>query len=340
MAATPAMVLAGSAAAGTAPGAPLLRFEQQRISWHACKTGPDDETGAELAAAGARCGEVTEPLDYRDPGGRTISIAVARRAATDAAHKLGTLIVNTGGPGPSRDGVTTIAKGVPELAPRGAPDLAARYDLIGIDPRFFGLSSPLDCGWPTNLAVRFRQFAAPDRRSFDTSVADDKDLAARCKPFADRLPFGSTRNIARDTDIVRAALGHPKISYLGWSYGTYLGAVYLQMFPGAGGPDRAGQRPRSERLRARAEPPPRPGRRRGAQGLGGVGGTAQRPVRPRRHHGRRPGRHQPNLCHRPLAPAPGRLPPGRRERDRRAAAHRRGHRHRLRRLQRQGQGPA
>lgn len=209
----------------------LGHLEQQRISWHACETGPDDETGAELEAAGARCGEVTVPLDYRDPGGRTISIAVARRQATDAVRKLGTLIVNTGGPGPSRDGVTAIAKGLPGLSPHGAPTLAARYDLVGIDPRFFGLSTPLECGWPADLALRSRQFAAPDRRSFAASVANAKDLAARCKPFADRLPYGSTRNIARDMDIVRAVLGQGRISYLGWSYGTYLGAVYLQMFP-------------------------------------------------------------------------------------------------------------
>lgn len=194
LAATAAMVSSESAGAGAAPGGvsgSAHRFEPQTISWHACKTGPDDDT----------------------------------------AHKLGTLIVNTGGIGPSRDGVTAIAKGLPGLSPHGAPHLAARYDLVGIDPRFFGKSTPLECGWPTNLALRFRQFAAPDRSSFRASVANAKDLAARCKPFADRLPFGSTRDIARDMDIVRAVLGKARISYLGWSYGTYLGAVYLQMFP-------------------------------------------------------------------------------------------------------------
>ncbi|WP_432974387.1 alpha/beta fold hydrolase [Dactylosporangium sp. CA-233914] len=234
LAAVTAVVSVGSARAGTGGGAePGQRptFERQSIAWHACATGPDDETGAALAAAGAQCGEIRAPLDYRDPGGRTITVALARRVATDTAHRLGTLIVNTGGPGPSRDGVTAIAVGLPGLSPRGAPNVAARYDLVGIDPRFFGLSTPLECGWPTNLALRARQFAAPDQRSFEASVANAKELAARCTPYGDRLPFASTRHIARDMDLVRAALNEPRISYLGWSYGTYLGAVYLQMFP-------------------------------------------------------------------------------------------------------------
>lgn len=210
----------------------LDRFGQQTIAWHACQTGPDDEVGARLDAVGARCGAVTVPLDYRDPGGRTISVAVARRAATDTAHRLGTLFVNTGGPGPSRDGVSILAEGHPELAPNGAPALAARYDLVGVDPRFFGASTPLECGWPTNLALRNVQTATPDRQSFDAGAAIAQELASRCAKDAGLLPFASTRAIARDMDIVRAALGARRVSYLGWSYGTYLGAVYLQMFPG------------------------------------------------------------------------------------------------------------
>jgi pimeloyl-ACP methyl ester carboxylesterase len=131
----------------------------QRIAWHDCRTTPNDETGEQLAAAGARCGEVTVPLDYANPSGRTITVAIARRPATDTAHRRGTLVINTGGPGPSRDGVVLLAR---------RPSISTEYDLVGIDPRFFGLSTPLECGWP--------------------------------------------------------------IAYLGWSFGTHLGAVYLQMF--------------------------------------------------------------------------------------------------------------
>src|SRR2546430_10170645 len=77
---------------------PLDRFEHQAIAWHDCRTNPNDPIAAQLAAVGALCGEMRVPLDYRHPDGRTISIAVDRRPATGTAHKLGTLVVNAGGP--------------------------------------------------------------------------------------------------------------------------------------------------------------------------------------------------------------------------------------------------
>ncbi|WP_236725414.1 alpha/beta fold hydrolase [Amycolatopsis orientalis] len=221
-----AVVLAGALQGEAAAGA-----GHRRIDWHDCRTGPDDETGQRLANAGASCGEVTVPLDHADPGGRTLSVAVARRAATDPAHRLGTLMVNIGGPGPSREGVALLAQGLPPEVPAGAPSIAARYDLVGIDPRFFGLSTPLECGWPTGKYLRSAQVAGPDRVSFDRGAAVAKDLAARCADRRDVLPYASTRDMAKDMDLVRAALGEQKISYLGWSFGSYLGAVHLQLFP-------------------------------------------------------------------------------------------------------------
>lgn len=193
------------------------------IAWHGCSSGPDDEVGAALDAAGARCGEITVPVDYSHPRGATIAIAVARRAATDPAHRLGTLVVDIGGPEASRSGVNVLLD--------GSPAVAARYDLVGFDPRFLGRSAPLECGWPTGLAFQSSQVAAPDRAAFTRSTAVAADLAARCADRRDVLPHASTRNIARDMDVVRAALGERRISYLGWSYGSYLGAVYQQMFP-------------------------------------------------------------------------------------------------------------
>jgi pimeloyl-ACP methyl ester carboxylesterase len=117
------------------------------------------------------------------------------------------------------------------VIPQSASDIAARYDLVGIDPRFFGRSTPLECGWPTGLFLHSRQVASPDRAAFDRGVATARDLAARCAGQREVLPHASTRNIARDMDVVRAALGERRVSYLGWSYGGYLGVVYLQMFP-------------------------------------------------------------------------------------------------------------
>ncbi|MEV6067466.1 alpha/beta hydrolase [Nocardia sp. NPDC052001] len=205
------------------------RLQEQEITWHDCRTGPQDTTGERLAAAGAQCGEFRAPLNYGDPGGATISIAVARRLATDSAHRLGTLVVNTGGPGPSRDGVTMIVDG-PEGGHPAATAIAERFDLVGMDPRFFGASSPLECGWGTREYLGIAQAAPVERADFDRMVTVARELAARCEPSRALLPFASTRTIARDLDLLRVLLRESRISYLGWSWGTYLGAVYTQLF--------------------------------------------------------------------------------------------------------------
>ncbi|MET7280394.1 alpha/beta fold hydrolase [Kribbella sp. NPDC005582] len=192
------------------------------MTWHRCSTGPADETGGSLDAVGAQCAEVAVPLDYRRPDGRTISIAIARRAATQPSR--GTLVVNVGGPEASRQGINFFLD--------KSPALAAQFDLVGVDPRFFGLSAPLECGWRTDRYLRSAQYASPTRAAFRDSVSVARELASLCAPYRDLLPYASTRNIARDLDRVRAALGVPALSYFGTSYGTYLGAVYLQMFPG------------------------------------------------------------------------------------------------------------
>jgi pimeloyl-ACP methyl ester carboxylesterase len=214
----------GSASAGVAghPPDPLRRFEHQTIGWHGCQTGPDDEVGAALAAVNARCGEITVPLDYRHPDRRTITVALARTTATDPAHRHGALFVNPGGPGDPALGI------VADVA-QGAPDLAAQYDVVGMDPRFVGRSTPLVCSWTTDISLRS---AGPTRATFDESVAFARALAAGCLTgHQDVLPYATTRNTARDMDLARAALGESKLSYVGWSAGTYLGAVYLQLFP-------------------------------------------------------------------------------------------------------------
>ena len=236
-------VIAGVAAAGVvATGAvaapvpaqaqpdPLYRFEYQAIAWHDCRTNPNDPIAAQLAAVGALCGEMRVPLDYRHPDGRAISIAVDRRPTTGTAHKLGTLVVNAGGPDESRSAVADVQS--------AAPALGARYDLVSFDPRFFGLSAPLNCGWPTDIEAH-SQIATPDRTAFDANVAASRQLASLCAPYADKLPFTSTRDTVRDMDILRAALGEQQVSYLAPSYGGYLGAVFLQMFGLARRPDGA-----------------------------------------------------------------------------------------------------
>lgn len=212
-----------SAVAGPSSAAALGRYQNQELNWKSCVLGPDDETGKELEKAGARCADVTVPLDHADPGGRTITLALSRIEATDTAHRIGSLLLNTGGPGGQ-------AVGDPPWVHDALGDVADRYDIVGVDPRFVGRSTPLDCGWPTGSPFRW---AGADRAAFDDVTRFARDLADRCRRTnGDVLPYITTRDTARDMDVVRAALGERRISYLGYSYGSYLGEVYSTMFPG------------------------------------------------------------------------------------------------------------
>lgn len=215
-------------ATAAAPGAPkygagLDRYYGQRLGWGSCAKGPDDTKGHDLDKAGVRCADVTVPLDYADPRGRTITVAISRLKATDTRHRVGSILLNNGGPG------GTALESPPEFH-TWMKKTGPRYDIVGFDPRFVGRSTPLDCGWPvgTNLFS-----AGLGRASFDRQVALQKDLAAKCRATnASVLPHITTRNTARDMDVIRGALGEKRISYFGYSYGTYLGTVYTQMFPG------------------------------------------------------------------------------------------------------------
>jgi pimeloyl-ACP methyl ester carboxylesterase len=193
---------------------------QPNLDWHKCATGDGDAIGTELDQHGAQCAEITVPMDYRRPDGGKITVAISRIKATDPARRRGVMLLNPGGPGGS---------GL-EMAVMGSfsPPLGAAYDLIGFDPRFVGRSSPLQCDWSTST---FQRSAGPDLRSYAENVALQAKLAAGCvNGNQDELPYASTRNTARDMDAIRQALGEQRISYYGGSYGTYLGAVYLQMF--------------------------------------------------------------------------------------------------------------
>ncbi|MFH8292883.1 alpha/beta hydrolase [Streptomyces sp. NPDC018059] len=215
--------------AGTLPAAasstaePLGRYYDQAVDWQDCSLGPDDTAGQKLDAAGARCADITVPLDYSDPGGRTITVAISRLRATDPEHRVGAMLLNNGGPGgPSLDMPPGMAGFMGKTA--------GKFDLIGVDPRFVGRSTPLDCGWDVGSMV---YSAGQDRAGFQRSVTRGRDLAERCRRTnGDVLPYVTTRNTARDMDVVRAALGEKRISYFGFSYGSYLGQVFTELFPG------------------------------------------------------------------------------------------------------------
>ncbi|MCT9081771.1 alpha/beta hydrolase [Streptomyces fulvoviolaceus] len=174
------------------------------------------------------CGRLTVPLDWKHPDGRHIEIAVSRVPASGSpAERRGILLVNPGGPGGS---------GLPYAVTKRAklPDSVRRaYDVIGFDPRGTGQSTPADCGTMGGLfdspGTDPVPVGASAERAYLTSL---RDLADDCATAAgDVLPYLSTEQTAYDMDAIRAALGEPRTSFLGVSYGSYLGAAYAAQFP-------------------------------------------------------------------------------------------------------------
>ncbi|MFI9272320.1 alpha/beta hydrolase [Kitasatospora sp. NPDC052896] len=204
-----------SAAASSGAADPALEpFYGQQIAWATC---PDDPTRKGVDEADFQCATLHVPLDYTHPGGDTVDIAVVRRPAAQPGQRLGALVVDPGGPGGS---------GIQEVTLDGKQfsGLTDRYDLVGFDPRGVGKSTAVHC-----LGDQAR-----DQWDTDDHPAQPKGttLAQACQANSGKLlPFVGTADAARDMDVLRGALGDPRLNYLGSSYGTYLGSVYAEEFP-------------------------------------------------------------------------------------------------------------
>ena len=221
LATTGTATVAGAGPGGGRSGA-LAGYYGQRLDWQSCQQDGSDDVGRALDQAGASCAPVSVPIDYDRPGRGAMTVWISRITATGTAHRIGPLVLNLGGPG-----IPALGSVVDAAAAMGAT--GARFDLIGMDVRFTGRSTPVDCDWPSTWIPRS---AGADRASFDRMVALSVDLAHRCAArFRQPLRNASTVNAARDMDIVRAALGERSVSFLGYSYGSYLGAKFAQLFP-------------------------------------------------------------------------------------------------------------
>ncbi|WP_246178851.1 alpha/beta hydrolase [Actinomadura decatromicini] len=214
--------VAANADTGRAGAAPVAATG---IDWGKCEvSGPDDPMNQ------AQCAQVEVPLDYSRPGGRKISIAVSRFKHTDDKNYKGVLFVNPGGPGGS--GLPYAPALARWIAGTGHADVAAKYDIIGFDPRGVGSSKPaLTCD--PNYFNPVRPDYVPSSKKEEAawiarSAKYAKDCAAK---FGWLLPHMRTTDAARDIDTIRAALGQQKISWYGFSYGTYFGATYATLFP-------------------------------------------------------------------------------------------------------------
>ncbi|TDD03363.1 alpha/beta hydrolase [Nonomuraea deserti] len=165
--------------------------------------------------AGTECGTIEVPLDHADPGGEKIDLALIRMKAT--GDRLGSLVFNFGGPGAS--GVDTLA-----LAGRAFAGLNQRYDLVSFDPRGVERSAGVKCGGQVDKLLAAGAEADADRLA--------KEFAQACQKDSGKiLPHVGTVNAAKDLDLIRAAVGDKQLNYLGFSYGTHLGAVYATHFP-------------------------------------------------------------------------------------------------------------
>ncbi|MFF3304555.1 alpha/beta hydrolase [Streptomyces sp. NPDC002908] len=206
--AAPSTASAGPVTAGPGAAAPL--------TWKGCGT---------KSYPALQCATVRAPLDHDDPSGRQITLALSRVPHT-AKTSQGPLLVNPGGPGGS--GLSMAGFVAASLPAK----VAAQYDVIGFDPRGVGKSRPaLDCV-PKYFAP-VRPDTVPDSYEAEKTARNRAaSFAAACgKKHGDLLPFMDTVSAAKDLDVVRRALGADRINYFGYSYGTYLGAVYAKLFP-------------------------------------------------------------------------------------------------------------
>ena len=166
-------------------------------------------------------------MDYEDPDGPTFELFLARRLADDQENKIGSLLVNPGGPG--FGGAALAANAELNLG----EELIERFDIVGWDPRGTGFSEPaIDC-----IDDYDRYFAGPDITPDDEAERQEivdlaREFTERCvENNGDILPYVTTNNSARDIDSIRRALGEEEISYLGFSYGSELGATWATLFP-------------------------------------------------------------------------------------------------------------
>ncbi|WP_067859245.1 alpha/beta fold hydrolase [Nocardia shimofusensis] len=221
--ATAGCVAEGDAPVGSMPPAPdgLTRFYEQTPRWTACAEIAGEQVSLPPIA---QCTRIEVPIDYTEPEGPTAQLALSRIPATGA--KIGSLLLNPGGPGVS--GLDTVLVG-------NQTPLAQRFDRVGFDPRGVGSSTPaVACLTPAEADA---ERAEPPEESTPEGIAEteaeNREYADKCveRSGIDLLEHIGTREVVQDMDVIRAVLGDAKLTYLGYSYGTKIGALYAEKFP-------------------------------------------------------------------------------------------------------------
>ena len=218
---------------------PFSEILAQDLDWQPCYPERTAQTGVAF-----ECADLVAPLDYdqvrpedkrwKERARRVITVALVRIPAGDPANREGAILLNPGGPGGS--GVSFLLGFGPVAGLFFGPQVPARFDLVGFDPRGIGLSTPIRCFATEEEAVStFPPVAFPLTRAEERLFRQaDRALARACRQFDGARRIGrhmSTANVARDMDLIRASLGDDSLNFLGLSYGTYIVANYANLFP-------------------------------------------------------------------------------------------------------------
>ncbi|AXB48708.1 alpha/beta hydrolase [Amycolatopsis albispora] len=228
---TPQPVTETKGPAGPVP-AGLEKFYAQPLSWGDCAPyATTSSTRSAFGAKGIECARLTVPLDYARPDAETITIGVLRHRSDGSGERIGSLLFNPGGPGAS--GMAAVA-GMTEAS----PELSARFDLVGFDPRGVGASQPqvrclTDAERDADRADDSETDGSPE--GVTRQEAESRTFAERCTERTDHhaamLANVGTRDVVKDMDVLKSALGDAKLSYVGYSYGTRIGSTYAETFP-------------------------------------------------------------------------------------------------------------
>lgn len=207
-----AKLLTAAAVLGSLLAATPASAATGAIDWKPCPDAP-----------GVDCGTVTVPIDWAHPDRGTANIALARRKATDPRARIGSILMDPGGPGGPGAGQVEAGWSL-------SPEVTKRFDTVGFDPRGVGESTQIKCGLDEIIADHPE--VPRNQAEFEQLAAYNRKLGESCDKLSGPLGrFGDTKSVARDMDAIRAALGDKKLTYYGVSYGTLMGQQYAELFP-------------------------------------------------------------------------------------------------------------